>query len=61
MSLQFTHRLHAVHHMHQSTIEVFTEEKTVCKDLRYQVMKIIKYEKKEMIPLTNDENKSHEQ
>ena len=31
-----------------------------CKDLRYQVMKIIKYEKKEMIPLTNDENESHE-
>ena len=30
------------------------------KDLRNQVMKIINYEKKEMIPLTDDENKSHE-
>ena len=30
------------------------------KDLRNQVMKIINYEKKEMIPLTNDENKSYE-
>ena len=30
------------------------------KDLRNQVMKIINYEKKEMIPLTDDENKSYE-
>ena len=30
------------------------------KDLRNRVMKIIDYEKKEMIPLTDDENKSYE-
>ena len=30
------------------------------KDLKYQVLKIINHEKKEMIPLTNDENKSYE-
>ena len=29
------------------------------KDLKNQVMKIINYEKKEMIPLTNYENKSY--
>ena len=29
------------------------------KDLENQVMKIIDYEKKEMIPLTNNENKSY--
>ena len=27
-----------------------------CKDLREHVMKIINYEKKEMIPLTNERN-----
>ena len=31
-----------------------------CEDLRNLAMKIINYEKKEMIPLTNDENKSYE-
>ena len=30
------------------------------KNLKNQAMKIITYEKKEMIPLTNDENKSYE-
>ena len=30
------------------------------KDLRNQVMKIINYEKKEIIPLTNDEEKYYE-
>ena len=32
----------------------------LCKDLRDQAMKIINYEKKEMILLTNDEKKSYE-
>ena len=32
----------------------------LCKDLRDQVMKIINYEKKEMIPLTNEEKESYE-
>ena len=31
-----------------------------CKDLREYAMKIIDYENKEMIPLTDEENKSHE-
>ena len=31
-----------------------------CKDLRDQVMKIINYEKKEMIPLTNEEKEPYE-
>ena len=29
--------------------------KVFCKDLRDEAMKIINYEKKEMIPLTNEE------
>ena len=31
-----------------------------CKDLREHAMKIIDYEEKEMIPLTDEENKSYE-
>ena len=31
-----------------------------CKDLRDQAMKIINHEKKEMIPLTNEEKETHE-
>ena len=31
-----------------------------CKDLREHVMKIINYEKKEMIPLTNEGNEYYE-
>ena len=34
--------------------------KMVCKDLKEQAMKIIKYEKKEMIPLTDKEKESYE-
>ena len=34
--------------------------KRFCKDLRRHAMKIIDYEKKEMIPLTYKENKSYE-
>ena len=30
-----------------------------CKDLREQAMKIINYEKKEIIPLTNEEKESY--
>ena len=33
--------------------------KKFCKDLRDQAMKIISYEKKEIIPLTNVEEKSY--
>ena len=34
--------------------------KKICKDLREHATKIINYEKKEMIPLTDEENKSYE-
>ena len=33
----------------------------MCKKLKEHVMKIINYEEKEMIPLTDEENKSHEE
>ena len=42
---------------------VITKEKTMemlCKDLRNQAKKIINYEKKEMVPLTNEETESYE-
>ena len=32
---------------------------TFCKDLREHAAEIINYEKKEMIPLTNEENESY--
>ena len=32
----------------------------VCKDLREYAMKLINYEKKEMIPLTDEENELYE-
>ena len=34
--------------------------KIFCKDLKEQAMKIINYEKKEMIPLTDEEKETHE-
>ena len=34
--------------------------KIFCKDLKDQAMKIINYEKKEMIPLTDKEKEIHE-
>ena len=34
--------------------------KRFCKDLKEHVTKIINYEKKEMIPLTDEKNKSYE-
>ena len=34
--------------------------KIFCKDLKDQAMKIINYEKKEMIPLTDEEKETHE-
>ena len=50
--------------MKQKTNLIVTEAKTVlerfCKDLRDHAMKIINYEEKEMIPLTDKENKSYE-
>ena len=36
------------------------EEKIFCKNLKDQAMKIINYEKKEMIPLTDEEKETHE-
>ena len=34
--------------------------KIFCEDLKDQAMKIINYEKKEMIPLTNEEKETYE-
>ena len=34
--------------------------KMFCKDLKEQAMKIINYEKKEMMPLTDEEKETHE-
>ena len=34
--------------------------KIFCNDLKDQAMKIINYEKKEMIPLTDEEKETHE-
>ena len=34
--------------------------KMFCKDLKYQAIKIINYEKKQMIPLTDEETEIHE-
>ena len=59
-----THRLQIVHLMKQKTNLIVTEKKITwkgfCKDLRDHAMKIINYEEKEVIALTNKENKSYE-
>ena len=62
--LQVTHGLHPVHLIHQKTSGGYYRGKDCmemfCKDFRNQAMKIINYEKKEMILLTNEETKSYE-
>ena len=61
MCLLVTHGLHAVHLIHQKTNKVITEDMEMfSKNLKNQVMKITNYEKKKIIPSTNDENKSYE-
>ena len=56
---QVTHGLCVVHLINQKTNGIITEKKNCmekfCKDLRDQAMKIINHEKKEMIPLTDEE------
>ena len=47
----------------KNEIKYYREEDcmiTFCKDLKDQAMKIINYEKKEMIPLTDEEKEKHE-
>ena len=49
--------------MKQKTNWIVTKVKTMerfCKDLREHAMKIMNYEKKEMIPLTYEENELYE-
>ena len=62
--LLVTHYLQVVHLIKQKNNLTVTEAKTVwkgfCKRLRDHVMKIINYEEKEMILLTDKENKSYE-
>ena len=53
-----------VHLMKRKTNLIVTEAKPCmerfCKDLKYHAMKIFNYEEKEMIPLTDKENKSYQ-
>ena len=62
--LLVTHYLQIFHLIKQKNNLTVTEAKTVwkgfCKGLRDHVMKIINYEEKEMILLTDKENKSYE-
>ena len=53
----------AIHLINRKMNVNIIEEKTMkifCKDLKDQAMKIINYEKKEMIPLTDEEKEPHE-
>ena len=54
-----THCLQIVHLTQKNTNLIVTEERIVRKgkNLREHTTKIINYEKKEMIPLTDEENK----
>ena len=65
MSLLVEQCLQKVHLIKQKINLIITEEKIVlkqmCKKLKEHTMKIINYEEKEMIPLTDEENKSYEE
>ena len=62
--LLVTHCLQIVHLMQQKNkLDCYKGEDCMekfCKDLREHAMKIINYEKKEMIPLTIEENEYYE-
>ena len=64
MSLLVGQCLQVAHLMKKKNL-IITEEKIVlkklCKKLKKHAMKIINYEKKEMIPLTKEENKSYKE
>ena len=62
MHLLVTHCLQIAHLM-QDKLDCYRGEDCMerfCKDLRDHVMKIINYEEKEMIQITDKENKSYE-
>ena len=44
----------------KNTHSVYRGTKKLCKDLKDKAMEVINFEKKEMIPLTDDENKYYE-
>ena len=66
LSIRFLaiHCLQIVHLMQQkSKLDCYRGKDCMemfCKDLREHAMKIVNYEKKEMIPLTDEENKFYE-
>ena len=62
-SLQITHGIEFVHSTQQKTNRIYIERDCIerfCKDLKEPAMEIINYEEKEMIRLTDKENKSYE-
>ena len=62
MNLLVTHCLQTVHLMKQKTNLIFTKVQTMerfCKDLSGHAMRILNFEEKEMILLTDKENKSY--
>ena len=63
MNLLVGQCLQDIHLMKKKINLIITEEKIekLCKTLKECAMKIINYEKKEMIPLTYEENKSYKE
>ena len=62
--LRVTHCLQIVHLMQQNKLDCYIGEDCMerfCKDLKDHAIKIINYEEKKMIPLTDKENKSYEE
>ena len=62
--LRVTNCLQIVHLMQQNKLDCYIGEDCMerfCKDLKDHAIKIINYEEKKMIPLTDKENKSYEE
>ena len=62
--LRVSHCLQIVHLMQQNKLDCYIGEDCMerfCKDLKDHAIKIINYEEKKMIPLTDKENKSYEE
>ena len=62
--LRVTNCLQIVHLMQQNKLDCYIGEDCMerfCKDLKDHAIKIINYEEKKLIPLTDKENKSYEE
>ena len=62
--LRVTNCLQIVHLMQQNKLDCYIGEDCMerfCKDLKDHAIKIINYEEKNLIPLTDKENKSYEE